>query len=86
MPVESPEYDTFDYKHFDEPALSLEEATKKAHELRVTDAGNFHRIVPKDSEMTVFGVETVPIGNVYAELLNRWTVLLNRFATRSMKR
>ena len=86
MPVESQDYDTFQFKHFDEEPLSLEEATRKAAQLHATNAGHFHRIVPVDPAMTGFRVESVLPASVYAEILNRWTALMNRFAVRSIKR
>lgn len=86
MPPELAEYDTFDYTHFDDPGVSLEEATGEVRRLRAADPGRFHRIVPKDQEMTRFRVESVPVATVYAELLNRCTTLISRFTTRSTKR
>ena len=86
MPVESLEYDKFDYKHVDETPLALEEAVRKSQQLRRSDGAHFHRIVPTDGNMTTFRVESVPSSTVYAEMLNRWTVLLNRFTFRPIKR
>jgi len=86
VPVESAEYDTFDYKHLDERPLSLEEAVKLARQLQAADNNKFHRVVPKDSEMSGFRVESVPKTSVYAELLNRLSTRLYRLANRSTTR
>ena len=86
MPVDYQEYDTFEFKHFDEAPLTLEEATTKTAHLRTTDAGNFHRIVPLDPSMITFRVESVPPISAYAEAISRWTTLMNRFAVRLTKR
>lgn len=84
--MESTDYDVFEYKHFDEQGLALEEAVKKASQLRSSDATHFHRIIPTDSDMTSFRVESVSRDSVYSELLNRWAELLNRFVTKAAKR
>lgn len=86
MPVEYQDYDTFEFKHFDEAPLTLEEATRKVAQLHTTDADHFHRIIPTDSAMTNFRVESVAPASVYAEIINRWTAVMNRFAIRSLKR
>jgi hypothetical protein len=59
---------------------------KKAAELRSSDRTRFHRIVPTDSKTTAFRVESVPREVVYAELVSRWSSLLNKLVFRSSKR
>lgn len=80
------DYDLFDYKHLDESPLELERAMKKIAQLRSSDPGRFHRIVPTDSTMASFRVESVPREEVYSELLSRWTGLLTKLVFRSAKR
>lgn len=78
----APEYDVFEYRHFDEPPMSLEEATRRAAELRLTQKGSFHRVTARDAEMTSFRVDSVPRASVYVEMVARWSTVLNRFACR----
>ena len=84
MPVESVEYDTFEYKHFDEKPLSLPEAMERARALRAAEGNKFYRIIPMDESMVSFRVEPVLQSKVYAEILSRWRSLLNRFTDRSI--
>jgi len=81
--MESTDYDLFEYRHADEPALALDEAVKRAAQLRSSDAAHFHRIVPVDSDMTSFRVESISRAAVYSELLSRWSELLNRFVSKA---
>ena len=83
MPLESLDYDVFDYKHSDEDVLSLEEAAKKADQLRLADASNFYRVRPVDSKMSSFRVEEVPKERVYVDALVRWSNLLNKLIFRT---
>jgi hypothetical protein len=84
--LESVDYDTFDYKHFDEPALSLDEAVRKASQLRSSDTAHIYRIVPVDPKMTAFRVESHSLEKVYAEVLSRWNALFTKFAFRFRER
>lgn len=84
--METIEYDTFDYKHFDESPLSLEEAARKASDLREEDPTRFHRIVSIDKGLSGFRVESVSKRAVYAEVLGRWASFATKFASRSPKR
>jgi hypothetical protein len=81
--IESTDYDRFEYKHFDEPSLALDEATKAATRLRGSDPTHFHRIVPSDSDMTGFRIESISRDALYTQLLSRWAELLNRFVSKS---
>jgi hypothetical protein len=80
--IESTDYDNFEYKHFDEPALLLDDAIKMTAKLRTSDPAHFHRIVPADSDMTSFRVESVSRDVGYARLVSRWNELLNRFVSK----
>ena len=85
--MESTDYDAFEYKHFDDPGIPLDEAIKVAAKLRASDATHFHRIVPDDSGMTSFRVESVSRDVRYAQMICRWTELLNRIVSKnSVKR
>jgi hypothetical protein len=81
MPPTISEYETFDYAHFDDLGLSLDEAVKKAAQLRSFDPKHFHRIMPVDSNMSSFRVESVPVDVAYSEAMSRWSALLNKFRT-----
>jgi hypothetical protein len=81
--MESTDYDRFEYKHFDDPAVPLDEALKMASKLRASDPAHFHRVVPDDSDMTSFRVESISRDVRYAQLIGRWTELLNRFVSRN---
>ena len=80
--MESTDYDRFEYKHFDQPALALDEAVRTAARLRASDAARVHRIVPADSDMTSFHVESISRDTLYAQLVGRWAELFNRFVSR----
>lgn len=83
MPVS--EYETFEYRLFEDAPLSLEDAIKKADQLRGADATRFHRVVPTDSNMVLFHVDSVSREHLYAELLSRWSNMLNRFVVKSVQ-
>ena len=76
--LESTEYDRFDYRYADEPALTLEEVIRKAAKLRKTDKTHFHRIVPTDASMTHFRIESVSREQAYADFIIRASDLRNR--------
>jgi hypothetical protein len=82
MPLESIDYDVFDYKSDGERSLSLEEAIRKADELRRSNSRNFYRVNPIDSSMSGFRVDEVPKQRAYAEALARWSNLLNKMLFR----
>jgi hypothetical protein len=67
------EYDTFDYKHFDAPLLSLDEAEQSAARLRKTDPHSVYRVLPGEEDG--FIVAKVPLAKVQAE---RWGAMIGR--------
>lgn len=81
--IESTDYDRFEYRHFDDPALALDEAIKIATRLRSSDAVHLHRIVPTDSDLTTYRVESISRDTLYAQMLGRWAELLNRFVSKA---
>jgi len=76
--LDSTDYDRFDYRHADEPALSLEDAIRKADALRKADRAHFHRILPTDGDMTGFRIESVGRDQVYADFVSRASDLFSR--------
>jgi hypothetical protein len=81
--LESNDYDVFDYKHADEPSLTLDEALKKAATLRNSDRSHFHRIVATDSALSGFRVASVSREEVYSDMISRAHKLFARFLNRS---
>jgi hypothetical protein len=75
--LEAQDYEYFSY---DESPLSLDEAIKKASELRRADAENFYRIRPANDKNTSFVVLKVPVASVYAELAARVSNMARRFS------
>jgi hypothetical protein len=73
--LEAREYEHFSY---DESPLTLDEAVKKASELRKNDAENFYRIEPANEDKTSFKVTKVPVASVYAGLVARVSRLMGR--------
>jgi Ser-tRNA(Ala) deacylase AlaX len=69
--TDAPEYDLFDYKDYDQTPLSLEDAIKKASELRGNSPDKIHRVVPADRNITTFQVDSVPVTEAYADLLSK---------------
>jgi hypothetical protein len=80
--LDSTDYASFDFKHFDEKPLTLEEASRQAVAKRREHSGNVYRVVPVDPEMSGFRVESVPLEDVYAgfrvRIAERWARLLRR--------
>ena len=84
MPMlEAQEYEKFRY---DEPTLTLEEATKKAADLRRQDSSNFYRVQNTDESRTAFVVAKIPVSSVYADFLARIAKTLVRSKRRSKTR
>ena len=73
------DYDLFAYEDYAAPVLSLEDAIKKANELRAEDPRNFYRVFPVDSEMTAFRVEKVSKEEVYTKFWTRFAQRVARF-------
>lgn len=72
--LESLEYERFSY---DESALTLDEAVKKASDLRKKDSESFYRVEPAGDGFTV---KKVSMSSVYAEFLARAVKLTRRFS------
>jgi hypothetical protein len=83
-----PTLEVQDYEHFsyDDAPLNLDEAIKRAGELRKKDTENFYRIRPTNESGTSFVVKKVPASAVYAELAGRVAKVLARFRPRNRAR
>jgi hypothetical protein len=80
--LDSTDYTLFDFKHFDEKPLTLEEACRQAATKSRQGSGLFFRVVPVDSEMSGFRVESTPIEEVYTALRSRAAARWARFLRR----
>ncbi len=75
------EYECFSYDEGNTAPLALDEAVKKAAELRKADSANFYRIEAMDSSATAFRVEKVPAASIYAEFISRFSRKFVRHAS-----
>ncbi len=66
--TDSAEYEHFDYKLYDQDPMELEDAIKKASEMRGKDSKRFHRVVPANREGTKFHVDSVPVAEAQANM------------------
>lgn len=67
---ESTDYERFSYDE-GESTLTLEQAIKKAADLRRGDAEHFYRVKARDQNANEFHVEKVPKTSAYTEFLSR---------------
>jgi hypothetical protein len=74
------EYDHFSYDESSSRPLSLDEAVKKAAELRKADSANFYRVEATDVTATGFRVEKVSVASVYADFVSRFAQRFMRHA------
>ena len=74
-------YDRFDYRHYDETPLALDEASRRVAEMRKKYPTAVHRIVPADEESGGFYIDKIAPIELYAELIARlsrqWARLLS---------
>ena len=84
--LEAQEYERFSYDEANLHPLSLEEAVKKAAELRRKDSSNFYRVECADEAHTTFTVKTVPVSFVYADFVARVFKVVSRHALRMKHR
>lgn len=85
MPLlESTDYERFRIDEATNPAMTLDEAVKKAREMRSTDStkANFYRVEPIDQNANAFRVETVPVASVYADFVSRIARIMFRYPGR----
>jgi len=84
MPIlETQEYEQFSY---DEQPLTLDEAIKKARDLRRTDPANFYRVKHGNEGRTMFTVKKIPASSVYADFVAKMAKLTGRFSIRTARR
>lgn len=81
--LEATEYERFSFDEADQKALTLDEATKKAKDLRKKDAANFYRIEVADESHLTFTVTKVPVASVYADFVARMAKLMGRYVVRT---
>jgi len=83
MPLsQQTDYDLFDYD-YSNPPLPLDEAMKKAAELRAKSGGSvFYRIVPVDSKETGFRVVSVQSQEAVNDFMSRFSQWMSRFSIR----
>lgn len=86
MLTETTDYERFEYKHYDETPLTLEEAVKKAQALRSGDEDSVYRVMPLDDEMTYFYVDRIAKGELYASLLSRVSEMWGRLFSLTSRR
>jgi len=83
--MDTVDYERFEYKHFDEQPLSLEEAIKQAQSLRARDESSVYRVIPLDDDLTGFRVDKVDKSELYASLLSKITKLWSKLYARSRR-
>jgi hypothetical protein len=87
MPVlDSLDYERFSYDDPSAESMSLDEAVKKAKELRKGDSQHFYRIEAIDQDSNSFRVEKVSVASVYAEFLARIAKTMGRYMNLPTKR
>jgi hypothetical protein len=81
MPVlDSTDYERFSYDEPNGSSLTLDDAVKKARELRRADQGNFYRVQVVDQNANSFRVQKVPVGVAYTDFLARLAKTMTRYA------
>lgn len=80
--LEATEYERFSFDEADQNALTLDEAIKKAKDLRKNDSANYYRIEWTDDSHTAFMVKKVPVASVYADFVTRVAKLMGRYGFR----
>lgn len=77
--LEAQDYERFSY---DEAPLTLDEAVKKARDLRQGDSSNFYRVELASESGTDFTVKKVSKASVYADFIARVAKLMGRDRSR----
>lgn len=81
--LEATEYERFNFDESDRHALTLDDAVKKAKELRKKDSANFYRVELADEGHMSFTVTKVPMSSVYADFMARIAKALGRYVVRA---
>ena len=82
--LEHTEYERFSYEE-NVASLSLDEAIKRASDLRKADSTHFYRIERVDPTSDAFRVDKVSVASAYAEFMARIASNLGRFARLSRR-
>jgi hypothetical protein len=83
--LEAREYEQFSYDEANQHSLTLEEAMRKAIDLRRNDSTNFYRVVRTDDGGNAFTVTPIPIASVYADFMARVAKIAGRYVVRHAK-
>ena len=82
MPLESVDYDLFEYGDPAETHMGLGDANARVAELRKSQPDQFHKIIPSNSDLTEFHIESVSRDEVELSFKNaiaqRWLKFLTR--------
>jgi len=78
--LESTDYERFSIDEANNPAMTLEEAVKKAREMRVADSSSFYRVEAIDQNANAFRVEKVPIVAAYDDFVSRIARTMFRYS------
>jgi uncharacterized iron-regulated membrane protein len=78
--LESLDYERFSYDEADKQSLTLDQAVKKAAELRRGDSAHFYRIEVNDIGSNSFRVDKVPVSSAYSEFIGRLMKTAARFS------
>jgi hypothetical protein len=83
--LEAREYEQFSYDEANQHSLSLDDAVRKAMDLRRKDSTNFYRVVPADESGNAFTVTPVPVASIYADFMARVAKIAGRYVVRHAK-
>jgi hypothetical protein len=83
--LEAHEYEQFSYDEANQHSLTLDEAVRKAKDLKRNDSTNFYRVVRTDDNGTTFTVTSIPIASVYADFMARVAKAAGRYVVRHAK-
>ena len=84
--LEATEYERFNFDEADQGALTLDQALKKANDLRKNDTDNFYRIEWADDSHTTFMVKKVPVASVYADFIARVAKAVGKYVHHTQHR
>ncbi len=78
--LESTDYERFSIDEASNPAMTLDEAVKKAREMRIADSSSFYRVEAVDQSANAFRVEKVPVIAAYADFISRIARTMFRYS------
>lgn len=80
--LEAVEYEHFDFSEPDVRPLGLDEAIRRATELKAKESRKFYRVEPVNASGTGFRVKEVSSGQLYAEFMERISHTMGRYMRR----